>query len=91
MHTQQSDMPKPIDSSLPETQVVVNPMLEKRSRRQFSAEYKLHIIAQTEQCQRRTLGALLRREHVYKPASGLAQTAAVNKLCRRVRQNHNQS
>ena len=58
-------MPKPIVSSLPETQVVPDPMLEKRSRRQFSTEYKLRIIAQADQCRRGELGALLRREHLY--------------------------
>ena len=58
-------MPKPIDSSLPETQIVADPVLEKRSRRQFSTQYKLRIIAQAEQCRRGELGALLRREHLY--------------------------
>lgn len=58
-------MPKPIVSSLPQTQVVPDPMLEKRSRRQFSTEYKLRIIAQADQCRRGELGALLRREHLY--------------------------
>ena len=38
-------MPKPIVSSMPDTQVVPDPMLEKRSRRHFSTEYKLRIIA----------------------------------------------
>jgi transposase len=40
-------------------------MLEKRSRRQFSIEYKLRIIAQADQCRHGELGALLRREHLY--------------------------
>ena len=39
-------MPKPVVSSMPDTQVVPDPMLEKRTRRQFSTEYKLRIIAQ---------------------------------------------
>jgi len=58
-------MPKPIALSLSDTQVVPEPMLEKRTRRQFSTEYKLRIIAQADQCQRGELGALLRREHLY--------------------------
>ncbi len=58
-------MPKPVAISLPDSQVVPEPMLEKRTRRQFSTEYKLRIIAQADQCQRGELGALLRREHLY--------------------------
>lgn len=58
-------MPKPIVSSMPDPQVVPDPMLEKRTRRQFSTEYKLRIIAQADQCQRGELGALLRRENLY--------------------------
>jgi hypothetical protein len=38
-------------------------MIEKRSRRQFSTQYKLRIIAQTDHCRRGELGALLRREN----------------------------
>ena len=49
-------MPKPIVSSMPDTQVVPDPMLEKRTRRQFSTEYKLRIIAQADQCRRGELG-----------------------------------
>ena len=58
-------MPKPVVSSMPDTQVVPDPMLEKRTRRQFSTEYKLSIIAQADQCRRGELGALLRRENLY--------------------------
>jgi len=58
-------MPKPIVSSMPDTQVVPDPMLEKRTRRQFSTEYKLRIIAQADQCRRGELGTLLRRENLY--------------------------
>ena len=58
-------MPKPVAFSLPGSQVVPEPMLEKRTRRRFSTEYKLRIIAQADQCQRGELGALLRREHLY--------------------------
>jgi len=50
MDTGQSIMPKPVVSSMPDTQVVPDPMLEKRTRRQFSTEYKLRIIAQADQC-----------------------------------------
>ncbi len=58
-------MPKPVTFSLPDSQVVPEPMLEKRTRRHFSTEYKLRIIAQADQCPRGELGALLRREHLY--------------------------
>jgi transposase len=58
-------MPKPVVSSMPETQFVPDPMLEKRTRHQFSTEYKLRIIAQADQCRRGELGALLRRENLY--------------------------
>ena len=58
-------MPKPVAFSLPDSQVVPEPMLEKRTRRRFSTEYKLRIIAQADQCQHGELGALLRREHLY--------------------------
>jgi transposase len=58
-------MPKPAVHALPDTQVVPDPMLEKRTRRQFSTEYKLRIIAQADQCRHGELGALLRRENLY--------------------------
>ena len=58
-------MPKPVAFSLPDSQVVPEPMLEKRTRRHFSTEYKLRIIARADQCLRGELGALLRREHLY--------------------------
>ena len=58
-------MPKPIAVTLPDNQVVPDPALEKRTRRHFSTDYKLRIIAQADQCQRGELGALLRREHLY--------------------------
>lgn len=41
-------------------EVVVGP-----SRRQFSREYKLRILAEVEQCQRGEIGAVLRREGLY--------------------------
>ena len=40
-------------------------VLEKASRRRFSAEYKLGILAEAEQCEAGQLGALLRREGLY--------------------------
>ena len=58
-------MPKPVAISLPDSEVLPEPMLEKRTRRQFSTEYKLRIIARADQCQHGELGALLRRENLY--------------------------
>ena len=62
-------MPKPI--------TVVDPMvkpdqaLEKRTRRVFTAEYKLSILQKADACKHGELGALLRREKLY--SSQLAQ------------------
>jgi transposase len=39
--------------------------LEKRTRRKFSAEYKLRIIAEADACKYGELGALPRREKLY--------------------------
>lgn len=47
------------------TQVTPEPALEKRTRRQFSTEYKLRIIAEADACPHGELGALLRREKLY--------------------------
>ena len=57
-------MPKP-QSDRPDTQVTPEPALEKRTRRQFKAEYKLRIMAEADACQHGQLGALLRREKLY--------------------------
>ena len=57
-------MPKP-HSDQPETQVMPEPALEKRTRRQFKPEYKLRIMAEADACQHGELGALLRREKLY--------------------------
>ncbi len=57
-------MPKSI-SERPDTQVIPEPALEKRTRRQFKTEYKLRIIAEADACKRGELGALLRREKLY--------------------------
>lgn len=58
------EMPKP-QSTLPVTQVTPDPVLEKRTRRQFTAEYKLRILAQADACKHGELGALLRQEKLY--------------------------
>lgn len=58
-------MPKPYTSPTPETQVEADPVLERRTRRTFSADYKLRIIAQADQCAHGELGVLLRREKLY--------------------------
>ena len=58
-------MPKPTDSSMPDTQIVPDQRLEKRSRRQLTTEYKLRILAAAGQCKRGELGTLLRRENLY--------------------------
>jgi len=57
-------MPKPA-SNLPQTEVSPTPALEKRTRRVFSTEYKLEILAEADRCARGELGALLRREKLY--------------------------
>jgi transposase len=57
-------MPKPA-TTLPETEVLPTPELERRTRRVFSTEYKLQILAEADQCKRGELGALLRREKLY--------------------------
>ncbi len=50
---------------LPVSQVTPEPSLEKRTRRRFTADYKLHILAEADACQHGELGALLRREKLY--------------------------
>ena len=57
-------MPKP-SSETSSTQITPEPALEKRTRRKFTTEYKLRIIAQAHACQYGELGALLRRENLY--------------------------
>ncbi len=57
-------MPKSA-SALPTTQVTPDPSLEKRTRRRFTADYKLHILAEADTCKHGELGALLRREQLY--------------------------
>ncbi len=62
-------MPKPA-TELPNNQVKPDPTLEKRTRRKFTAEYKLRIITQADACQHGELGALLRRENLYSNQPG---------------------
>lgn len=57
-------MPKPT-TDRPETQVTPDPVLEKRTRRFFSAEDKLRILAAADACKHGELGALLRKEKIY--------------------------
>lgn len=57
-------MPKS-QSGLSDTQVTPEPALEKRTRRQFTPEYKLRILAEADACRHGELGALLRREKLY--------------------------
>jgi len=57
-------MPMP-KSDLPNTEVSPAPELEKRTRRIFSPEYKLKLLAEADRCARGELGALLRREKLY--------------------------
>lgn len=58
-------MPKPASTSLRANEVKPSPALEKRTRRTFTTEYKLRILAEAEQCARGELGAMLRREKLY--------------------------
>lgn len=68
-------MPKP-PSELSDHQVTPNPKVEKRTRRHFSTEYKLRILAEADACRHGELGELLRREKLYSsPADHLAQGA----------------
>ncbi|MCF6324299.1 MAG: hypothetical protein L3J89_08255 [Gammaproteobacteria bacterium] len=57
-------MPTPTPD-LPENQVIPAPALEKRSRRQYTAEHKLRIITEASACKHGQLGAMLRREKRY--------------------------
>ena len=64
MDTGLIEMPKSA-SELPDNQVTPEPSLERRTRRQFTPEYKLRIIAQADACKHGELGAMLRREKLY--------------------------
>jgi transposase-like protein len=50
---------------VPDTQITPEPALEKRTRRKYSAEYKLRIIQEADACKHGELGGLLRREKIY--------------------------
>ena len=54
-------MPKP--NTPTSNQVTPDPSLEKRTRRTFTADYKLRIIREADTCQHGELGPLLRREN----------------------------
>lgn len=56
-------MPKP--DTLSSQEVIPNPQLEKRTRRLFTADYKLSILQQADACKHGELGVLLRREKLY--------------------------
>lgn len=58
------EMPKRRSDSI-STQVTPDPILEKRTRRQFTPDYKLRILAQADACKHGEFGALLRREKLY--------------------------
>ena len=58
-------MPKPVSDDLPDSKVSPDPKLEKRTRRNFSPEYKLKIIGLADACEHGELGPLLRREGLY--------------------------
>lgn len=57
-------MPK-TPSTLPDTQVTPDPILEKRTRRQFTPEYKLRVLAQADVCKHGGCNGLLRKEKLY--------------------------
>ncbi len=65
MDTGLIEMPKPASALLPEGQVTPEPSLEKRTRRRFTSDYKLRMIAEADTCKHGELGALLRREQLY--------------------------
>ena len=54
-----------INSPLPEQQVKPEAALERRTRRIFTADYKLKIIQKADLCQQGELGELLRKDRLY--------------------------
>ena len=58
------EMPTSIPE-LPGNEIKPDPVLEKRTRRKFTADYKLRIINEAESCKHGELGAMLRRENLY--------------------------
>ena len=57
-------MPKPFTGK-PKTEVKPESALEKRTRRTFSAAYKLRILTEADACKHGELGVLLRKEKLY--------------------------
>lgn len=57
-------MPK-TPSDQQDNQVAPDSRLEKRTRREFSQDYKRRIIAEADACKHGELGQLLRRERLY--------------------------
>ena len=57
-------MPKP-ETKLPDGQITPDPQVEKRTRRAFSNEYKLRILAEADRSARGEIGQLLRRGKLY--------------------------
>lgn len=53
---------KPLQESV---EVKPSPKMEKKSRKTYTAEYKLRIIAEADACKHGELGQLLRRENLY--------------------------
>ncbi len=62
MNTGLIEMPKSATEP-PESQVTPEPALEKRTRRQFTPDYKLRMITEADACKYGELGAMLRREN----------------------------
>ena len=58
-------MPKDPSTDRPELEVKPDPKLEKRTRRTFTADYKLRIIREADSCKHGEIGLLLRREKLY--------------------------
>lgn len=58
-------MPQPLKIALPQSKITPDPKLEKRTRRKYSADYKLKIIERANACQHGELGKLLREEGLY--------------------------
>ena len=56
-------MPK--KSTFESVEVKPSPRMEKKSRRTYTTEYKLRIIAEADACKHGELGQLLRRESLY--------------------------
>lgn len=57
-------MPKNV-TSLPTSEIKPKAELERKTRRVFTAEFKLAILQQADQCKHGELGALLRKHKLY--------------------------